>query len=153
MHTVHHLRMLSRQHYVCRRVHPQHELRADLRRMVGRDKQASTASLSDPAGGRLVLKKLRGLGAGKRLSRVWVDSIYRGTLLDWGKACCKYVLEPVLRMADMNGFMMLPKRWVVERTSSWLGKCRRLSKDYEKPPKSSEAIIYIAMTRLMFVAG
>jgi putative transposase len=43
----------------------------------------------------------------------------------------------------------LPKRWVVERTFSWLGQNRRMSKDYERLPESSEAFIYVAMSRLM----
>ena len=49
----------------------------------------------------------------------------------------------------MKGFVVLPRRWVVERTFAWLTQCRRLSKDYEGLPRSSEAMIYIAMTRLM----
>ncbi len=49
----------------------------------------------------------------------------------------------------MKGFVVLPRRWVVERTFAWLTQCRRLSNDYEVLPASSEAMIYIAMTRLM----
>jgi len=49
----------------------------------------------------------------------------------------------------VKGFVVLPRRWVVERTFGWLTACRRLSKDYEVLPTSSEALIYIAMTRLM----
>ncbi len=59
------------------------------------------------------------------------------------------VLRPVLRCDDHKGFWVLPRRWVVERTFGWLNQYRRLSKDYEVLPKSSEAMIYIAMTRLM----
>ena len=47
------------------------------------------------------------------------------------------------------GFIPIPQRWVVERTFAWLGQCRRLSKDYEDLPSSSEAFIYLAMSRLM----
>jgi putative transposase len=109
----------------------------------------SAASLSDPRGAKLVLRRLRGTGVGKKLRKVWVDGIYRGKLLEWVSEHYRFVLEPVLRSDDVKGFVILPKRWVVERTFSWLGKCRRLSKDYEVLPKSSEAMIYIAMTRLM----
>jgi transposase len=58
-------------------------------------------------------------------------------------------LEPLLRSDDMKGFVVLPRRWVVERTLAWLTQCRRLGKDYEGLTASSEAMIYIAMMRLM----
>ena len=48
-----------------------------------------------------------------------------------------------------SAFTVLPRRWVVERTFSWLGQNRRMSKDYERVPESSEAFVYVAMTRLM----
>lgn len=58
-------------------------------------------------------------------------------------------LTIVKRTDDMKGFQVLPKRWIVERTFGWLGRCRRLSKDYEKKRSTSEAVIFLAMTRLM----
>ena len=60
-----------------------------------------------------------------------------------------FVLQPVLRSQGQKGFVVLPRRWVVERTFAWLTQSRRLGKDYERLPVSSEAMIYIAMTRLM----
>ncbi len=60
-----------------------------------------------------------------------------GAVIDWKK-----ILPP-------PGFRVLPRRWVVERTFSWLGQNRRLSKEYERLPESSEAFIYVAMSRLM----
>ena len=56
---------------------------------------------------------------------------------------------PVLRPDEQVGFAVLPRRWVVERTFAWLGLQRRLAKDYERLPASSEAFVYIAMTRIM----
>jgi putative transposase len=109
----------------------------------------TTACVSDPAGARLVLRRLRGLGTGKRLRRIWVDGIYRGTLMEWVMEHFRFVLQPVLRSDDMKGFVVLPRRWVVERTFAWLTQCRRLRCDYEVLPHSSEAFIHIAMTRLM----
>ena len=73
----------------------------------------------------------------------------RGTLLDWTKAHLRAVLHPVLRSEAHQGLVVLPKRWMVERMLAWLGQSRRLSKDYEYPPASSEAMIYIAMIRIM----
>ncbi len=55
----------------------------------------------------------------------------------------------MLRPAERRGFVVLPRRWVVERTLAWLSQARRLSKDYEELPSSSEAFIYITMIRLM----
>ena len=55
----------------------------------------------------------------------------------------------VRRIAGSTGFVLLPRRWVVERTFGWLGRWRRLSKDYEELPKVSEAMVTLAMIRLM----
>ena len=53
------------------------------------------------------------------------------------------------RVEGQKGFAVLPHRWVVERTLAWLNQCRRLSKDYEELPSTSETFVYVAMTRLM----
>ncbi len=55
----------------------------------------------------------------------------------------------VPRNADVKGFRVLPRRWVVERTFSWLGRCRRLARDYERKTAHAEAMIKVAMIRLM----
>jgi putative transposase len=107
----------------------------------------TAASVSDPKGARKVFERMG--GGCKKLRRIWVDGTYRGKLVDWVMEHCWFVLEPVLRSDDMKGFVVLPRRWVVERTFAWLTQCRRLSKEYEVLPASSEAIIYLAMTRLM----
>ncbi len=60
-----------------------------------------------------------------------------------------WVLEAVKRPEGTKGFQLLPRRWVVERTFAWLGRYRRLSKDYETLPQTSEAWIYLAMINLM----
>ena len=58
-------------------------------------------------------------------------------------------MEIVEKLGDQAGFQVLPKRWIVERTFAWLNRQRRLSKDYERLPATSEAFIYVAMIRLM----
>jgi putative transposase len=59
-------------------------------------------------------------------------------------------LEPeTLLNASLRGFVALPRRWVVERTFAWLGQNRQMSKDYERLCSTSEAFIYVAMSRLM----
>lgn len=107
----------------------------------------TSAAVSDPAGARLLFARMT--GACKKLRRIWVDGTYRGKLVDWVIEHCSFILQPVLRSEGMKGFVVLPRRWVVERTFAWLTQSRRLSKDYEVLPASSEAMIYLAMTRLM----
>jgi putative transposase len=86
-----------------------------------------------------------------RLQIIWADSGYLGQLVGWVKSLRpfgKLRLEVVARPAG-RGFQLVRKRWIVERTFSWLYKSRRLCRDYEHLPKHSEAMIYIAMTHLM----
>ena len=86
----------------------------------------------------------------RRLKVVFGDSAYgRSGLPDWVKETFGWVLQTILRPVHVKGFVVLPKRWIVERTFAWLARYRRHSKDYEKTDASSEAIIYIAMINLM----
>ena len=83
------------------------------------------------------------------LKVVYADSIYdRIAVLI---ACFRLGLTLILvrRIAGTTGFVVLPKRWIVERTLGWLGRWRRLSKDYEELPEVSEAMVTLAMIRLM----
>jgi putative transposase len=104
------------------------------------------ANIQDRDGGRLVLDKLG--SRLRRLKRIWVDGGYAGTFLDWARHAFGRIVE-VVKRSDLHRFVVLPKRWVVERTFGWLGKYRRLSKDYETLPSSSENMIYLAMINLM----
>ncbi len=107
----------------------------------------TVADTQDREGAKLLLGKLS--GSCKKLRRIWVDGGYRGELLDWVKSNFKFVLAVVLRPEEQKGFYVLPCRSVVERTFAWLNDHRRLSKDCEVFPKTSETFILIAMTRLM----
>lgn len=84
-----------------------------------------------------------------RLKRIWADAGYGGALISWTHAAFAWALDIVRRNKQQAGFEVLPKRWIVERTFAWLIRNRRLSRDYERSPQSSEAWIYIAMIRLM----
>jgi putative transposase len=105
------------------------------------------AGIPDRDGARLVLATL--LGRFPRLERMWADSNYSGAFVDWVRAFGGWILDMVRRPANQTGFVLLPRRWVVERTFAWLGRYRRLSKDYEASTDSSEAMIRIAMIQLM----
>ena len=105
------------------------------------------ADIQDRDGAKLLLQKM--VGSCKRLKLIWADGGYAGKLVEWTKQLCGWVLEIVKRTDDMKGFKLLPHRWVVERTFGWLGRYRRLSKDYEELTESSEAFIHIAMINLM----
>ena len=106
-----------------------------------------TAGVQDRDGARLALLRL----AGKfpRLQRIWADGAYAGKLVSWAGNVGGWTLELVRRPAHRNTFEVIPRRWVVERTFAWLGRYRRLSKDYEELPQTTEAWIYAAMTGLM----
>jgi len=84
-----------------------------------------------------------------RLQLIWADGGYSGQLVDWVKLMCGWTLEIVKRTDDMSGFHVLPRRWVVERTFGWINRWRRLSKDYEQLPQTSEAMIYATMSLVM----
>jgi len=87
-----------------------------------------------------------------KLRKIWVDSIYNGGIAEWVRALRqrnRIDLEIVKRPEGATGFQVVAKRWVVERTFAWLSFHRRMSKDYEYLPETSEALIRIAMIRLM----
>ena len=85
-----------------------------------------------------------------RLNLIWAAGAYGGKeLAHWCEQQGEWRLEIVKRSALSGGFEVLPRRWVVERTFSWLGRYRRLSKDYERKVQTSETLIQVAMIRLM----
>ena len=109
-----------------------------------------SASVQDRDGARLVLGKLESSHGWIR--KVWADGGYRGKLVDWVSNLQRHRrvdLEIVKRSDKAEVFEVLPRRWIVERTFAWLENSRRLSKDYETTTSSSQAMIHIAMTRLM----
>jgi putative transposase len=134
------------------------------------------AKVPDEDGIRLLLNPARDR-LRRRLSHLWVDAGYQGRGKRWAEEVLDVSVEVVRkppkpipeevakvwaqewakegkevdwqRVMSPRGFKVLPRRWVVERTFSWLGQNRRMSKDYERLPESSEAFIYAAMSRLM----
>jgi transposase len=111
----------------------------------------SSASVQDRAGARLVLTGTR--ARFPRLGLVWVDGGYvnsvDASLVEWAARTEGLEVVVVPRNADVKGFQVLPRRWVVERTFSWLTRCRRLARDYERKTAHAEAMIQVAMIKLM----
>jgi putative transposase len=107
----------------------------------------TTASVQDRDGARQLLRHLP--GPCKKLRKLWVDGGYSGRLVDWVAERFRFLLAVVLRPKESRQFVLLPRRWVVERTFAWLNLSRRLSKDYERLMPTSETWIQVAMIRLM----
>ncbi len=107
----------------------------------------TTADISDSAGAQMILDAIR-----KRwpwLKHLFADSAYdRGKLMDKA-AFLDFVIEIVRKMEGQQGFEVLPRRWVVERTFGWMMRWRRLVRDYEQRIDVSEAMIQVAMGSLL----
>lgn len=107
------------------------------------------ASIQERDGAKSLLQRAKQKGF-ERLGLIWADGGYRGQpMIDWVFGLAGWIFEIVKRSGDVKGFQVLPHRWVVERTFAWLGRYRRLSKDYEVLPQTGEAFIYAAMVNLM----
>ena len=124
------------------------------------------ANLQDRAGVPLLLEPVKGVFP--RMQKVWVDSGYTGTGAEWITTTMGWEVEVVKHpprprgiwvvpgqevdwslLERPKGFRHLPRRWVVERTIAWMGRYRRMSKDYEFLPTSSEAMVYLTMVRVL----
>jgi transposase len=107
----------------------------------------TAANVTDRQAARDMLPRLR--TRFRKITLVWADGGYTGRLVDWAKEKLQLTLEIVKRSDDMTGFVVLPRRWVVERTLGWLMRSRRLVRDFEALPASSEAFIHFSATMLM----
>jgi transposase len=107
----------------------------------------TAASIQDRDGAHHLLVALRARFS--TVAHVWADGGYSGRLLTWAKQVVSLSVEVVKRTDDMAGFVVLPRRWVVERTFGWIAKHRRCVRDYETLPEHHETMIYIAMIMTM----
>ena len=113
-----------------------------------------SAGVPDSTGGKVLLEKLFGrikrsvYNRWCRLKLIWADGGYEA-IVGWVKQPCGWRLEITRRPADATGFVVVSRRWVVERTFGWLGRYRRLSKDFEHQVHSSEAMVYLASIHRM----
>lgn len=128
------------------------------------------ANESDTVGGQALLERLN--EQFPRLCHLWTDSGYQSTFQNWVQSTLGWTVECVKRPHKLtgeyaalvkdflgeneferlhgSGFKLLPRRWVVERTFAWLGHQRRLSKDCELLPQTTEAWIYLASARILW---
>jgi putative transposase len=108
----------------------------------------TSAGVQDYHGAKPLLDRAK--GRCPRLKVIWADGIYeKEWLIEWVRVECGWELRVTKRSDKAKGFEVLPKRWVVERTFGWLGRYRRLSKDYEVLTETSEAMIRMAMIHIM----
>lgn len=106
------------------------------------------ADWQDHDGACFVLMRLR--KQCRRLKILFADSAYaRNQLPAWVQTTFGWLLQTVLRPVGVTGFVVLRKRWIVERTFAWLARYRRHARDYERNPETSEALIQVAMINLM----
>lgn len=106
-----------------------------------------SADIQDRDGAKLVFKRLKKYFL--KLKIIWADGGYAGKLVAWVNRYCGWKLEIVKRTDDLKDFKVVPKRWIVERTFGWLNHYRIFAKDYQLDTKTSETMIYIAMTHIM----
>ena len=105
------------------------------------------ANIQDRDGAKLTLSQARTLFPKLRL--IWADGGYAGKLIEWTLRACGWILAIEKRSDTAKGWVLLPRRGVVERTFGWLSRCRALARDYEFHAETSEALIQVAMIHLM----
>lgn len=104
------------------------------------------ADIQDRDGAKLLLRR-----AGRALVslvKIFADGGYAGTLIAWTKDVFDVELE-IVKRNELHRFVVLPKRWVIERTNAWVSIARRLAKDYERTVRNQESMIYARMIQLM----
>lgn len=105
-----------------------------------------SAGIQDRDGARYTVSKAKTNGA--PFMHMYADGGYQGKFIDWAKTVHNIMVQ-VIKRSDLKGFVVLPKRWIVERTLAWLSRCRRLTRDYERLEETVRSFIFLAMTRLM----
>ena len=106
------------------------------------------ANVQDRDGAKQLLAGGFGQSARRRVKHIWAEGGYAGALVAWARTRWQCTIE-IVRRAELHTFRVLPRRWVVERTFGWLGRYRRLNRDYERQAQTGETMVYIAMIQLM----
>ena len=105
-----------------------------------------SAGIQDRVAARAVLMRL--FCRFDTITKIFADGGYTGKLIDWAKDMFGYSVE-IVKRNEQHIFQVLPKRWIVDHTFAWLNWSRRLSKDYEILPRSSETMTYIAFAHTL----
>ena len=108
------------------------------------------ANIQDRDGAKQLLAAFFAKSPRRRIKHIWADGGYAGALLDYARKLWRCTIE-IVKRSDLHKFKVLPRRWVVERTFGWLGRYRRLNRDYERQAHTGETMVYLAMIRLMLV--
>jgi putative transposase len=106
------------------------------------------ANIQDRDAARQLLETFFARKTRRRVKRIWADGGYAGALVEWTLRLWRCAIE-IVKRTDAHTFRVLPRRWVVERTFGWLGRYRRLNRDYERQAQTGETMVYVAMIRLM----
>ena len=106
------------------------------------------AHIQDRDGAKQLLAAFFAQAPRRRVKHIWADGGYAGALLEWSRKLWRCMVQ-IVKRTELHTFKVLPRRWVVERTFGWLGRYRRLNRDYERQAQTGETMIYLAMIRLM----
>ena len=105
-----------------------------------------SAGIQDRDGAKLLLNHAKGTLS--TLKKIFADGGYAGKLITWVQQRFGITLE-IVKRNELHKFVVLPIRWIIERTNAWVSKARRLAKDYERKTLNQESMIYIRMIQLM----
>lgn len=106
------------------------------------------ANIQDRDGAKQLLAAFFSQKTRRRVKHIWADGGYAGALRETARKLWRCAVE-IVKRSELHTFKVLPRRWVVERTFGWLGRYRRLSRDYERQAQTGETMVYLAMIRLM----
>jgi len=106
------------------------------------------ANIQDRDGAKQLLAAFFARSPRRRVQHIWADGGYAGALIQCARRLWRCTVE-IVKRSDLHTFKVLPRRWVVERTFGWLGRYRRLNRDYERQAHTGETMVYLAMIRLM----
>jgi putative transposase len=105
-----------------------------------------SAGIQDRDGAKVLLRRTRAVL--ETIEKIYADGGYAGSLVEWVQKTFDITLE-IVKRSDLARFVVLPKRWIIERTNAWVSKARRLAKEYERKARNQESMIYVRMIQLM----